>query len=102
MRPADVRPFVPVEPQPAQAVDDPGDHLPRRSLGVGVLDAQHERAAVPPRVQPVEERRPRAADVQVAGRRRSEADADHLGILTAIGHQLQCQLQLSANGSAQR
>ena len=75
VRPADVRPFVPVEPEPAQAVDDAGDHLPRRPLGVGVLDAQHERAAMPPREQPVEERRARAADVEVAGRGRRKADA---------------------------
>ena len=82
VRPADVRPFVPVEAEPAQAVDDPRDHLPRRSLGVGVLDAQHERAAMPPREQPVEERRARAADVQVAGRRRCEPDARaHLTIV---------------------
>ena len=56
----------------------PVDHLPRRSLGVGVLDAQHEHAAMPPRVEPVEERRARAADVKVSGRRRREADANHL------------------------
>ena len=40
-------------------------------------------AAVPAREEPVEERRAGAADVQVAGRRRSEADADHHSILTA-------------------
>ena len=83
VRAADVGPFVPVEPQPAQAVDDAGDHLPRRSLGVGVLDAQHEGAAVPPREQPVEQRRARAADVKVAGRRRGEPDADHPLIVTS-------------------
>ena len=53
----------------------PLDHLVRRALGVGVLDAQHEHAAVAAREQPVEERRARAADVQVAGGRRREADA---------------------------
>ena len=75
VRPADVGPFVPVEAQPAQAVDDAGHHVPRRALGVRVFDAQHERAAVPPGVQPVEQRRPGAADVQVAGRRRGEPDS---------------------------
>ena len=39
----------------------------RRPLEIGVLDAQDEDAAVPSREQPVEERRARAADVQVAG-----------------------------------
>ena len=48
--------------------------------GVGVLDAQHEHPAVAARKQPVEQRRPRTADVQVAGRRRSKADArSHTG-----------------------
>ena len=47
----------------------------RRSLDVGVFDAQHEHAAVAPGEEPVEERGARAADVQVAGRRGSEADA---------------------------
>ena len=52
------------------------------ALGVGVFDAEDERAAVPPREEPVEERRPRPADVQVAGRRRRKAHPDgHLMIL---------------------
>ena len=75
---ADLRAFVPVETEPAQAVEDALDHLRRRALGVGVFDAQHEHAAEPPREQPVEEGRAGAADVQVAGGRWSEADADHL------------------------
>ena len=73
VRAADIRPFVPVEAEPAQAVEDAVDHLLRRSLGVGVLDAQHEHAAVAAREQPVEERGARAADVEVAGGRGSEA-----------------------------
>ena len=78
VRSADVRPLVPVEAEPAQAVHDSRDHLPRRTFGVGVLDAQHERAAVPAGIQPVEQRRAGAADVQVAGGRRGKADADHV------------------------
>ena len=79
--PPTVGPLVPIEPEPAQAVENPFDHLRRRSLDVGVLDAQHEHAAVTTREQPVEERRARAADVEVAGRRRSEANSGsrHLG-----------------------
>ena len=66
------RPLVPVEAEPAQAVENALDHRLRRPLDVGVLDAQHEHAAMPARKQPVEQRRPGAADVQVAGRRRRE------------------------------
>ena len=76
VRPADARPLIPIETQPAQAVEDPRDHVLRRPLDVGVLDAQDERAAVPAHVEPVEERRPRAADVQIAGGTRREADSD--------------------------
>ena len=62
----------------------PVDHLLRRALDVGVLDAQHEHAAVTPREQPVEERRAGAADVEVAGGRRREADAREQTRLTIV------------------
>ena len=39
------RPLVPVELEPAQRVEDQLDVLGRGALAVGVLDAQHERAA---------------------------------------------------------
>ena len=79
VRTADLRPFIPVEPEPSQAVENAGDHVGRRALDVGVFDAQDERAAVPPRVEPVEERRARAADVQIAGGRGRKTNAwDHV------------------------
>ena len=46
-----------------------------RALDVRVLDAQDERALLPPREEQVVERGARAADVQGAGRRGREADA---------------------------
>jgi hypothetical protein len=79
VRAADLRPLVPVEAEPAQAVEDPFDHLVRRALDVGVFDAQDEHAAEPPREKPVEKRGTRAADVQVAGRRGSEATRGAIG-----------------------
>ena len=60
--------FIPVEAEPAKPVENAGHHLLGRPLHVGVLDAQHERAALAPRQQPVEERGARAADVQVSRR----------------------------------
>ena len=82
VRPADLRPFVPVQTKPAQPVEDAVHHFVRRALGVGVFDAQHEDAAEAPREQPVEQRRARAADVQVARGRGSEPNAGswHLGL----------------------
>jgi hypothetical protein len=69
------RALVPVQAEPPQRVEDLLDGLGRRALPVGVLDAQQVAAAVVAGLQPVEERRPGAADVEVAGGRGSEADA---------------------------
>src|SRR5206468_2343310 len=59
-----VRALVGIEPEPRHAIDDHAHRLVRRALAVRVLDAQNELAAVAPRVQPAEERRAHAADVQ--------------------------------------
>ena len=75
VRPIHLRAFVPIETKPAQAVEDAGDHFVRRALDIGVFDAEDEHTTMAPDVQPVEERRAGAADVQVAGRGRSEAKA---------------------------
>ena len=74
---ARIRPLVPIKPEPSQAIDDAGHHFPRRSFGVGILDAQHKRAPLLTREEPIEQRRPRAADVEIAGWRGGEADSDH-------------------------
>src|SRR5262249_582967 len=75
VRSADDRPFIPVEAEPSHPFENALDHFVRRALGVGVLDAQDEDAAVTPREEPVEERRSRAADVKITGRGRSESNA---------------------------
>ena len=77
------RPFVPIEAQPAQAVQDRRERLLDVPLLVGVVDAQDELAALPFGEQPVEQRRPHAADVQVAGRAGSETSADGHGLRDA-------------------
>ena len=78
------RAFVPVEAEPAQAVEDDVHGFLRIARGVGVLDAQDERAAGVAGVKPVEQRGARAADVQVAGGRRGKSDARfHVIYLTA-------------------
>src|SRR5262249_3290402 len=69
-------PLVPVEVEPAQAVEDGGLRLARRALGVGVLDAQHEGAAVPAREGPVEEGGACPAHVQEPRGARREAGTD--------------------------
>src|SRR5262249_34262399 len=73
---ADRRTFVPVQTEPAQAVENPLNHRVGRSFRVGVFDAEDEHAARPPCIEPVEERSARPTDMQVAGWRWSEANAD--------------------------
>jgi hypothetical protein len=77
VRSADVGALIPIEPEPAQPVDDARHHLPGRALRIGIFDAQDEGPAVAPREQRVEERRSGAAHVEVASWRRGETDADH-------------------------
>jgi hypothetical protein len=65
--------LVPIETEPPQAVQDPGDHLGRGPLHVGIFDAQDERAPVAARIEPVEQGCTGAAHVEIAGRRWGEA-----------------------------
>ena len=67
---------VPIEPEPFEPIDDRLDRGLGRTLAVGVLDPQQELAAEALGVEPVEQRRPRAADVQETGRRRRETGDD--------------------------
>ncbi len=60
---------VPVQAQPAHAVQDRVDRGLGRAGAIGILNAQQELAAFRPREQPVEQRGARAADVKESGRR---------------------------------
>jgi hypothetical protein len=83
VRTADVGALIPRQAQPPQAVEDPRDHVGRRALRIGILDPQDERAAVAPRVQPVEQRRPGSPDVEITGRRRRKTHPRaHAAIMT--------------------
>ena len=66
--------LVPIEAEPLEPLEDRAGALVGAARLVGVLDAQQELAAVLARVEPVEERRSRAADVQVAGGRGRESE----------------------------
>ena len=79
------RALVVAQPQPLHAVQD---HLRRfvgGALAVGVLDAQDELAAMTARIQPGEQRRAHAADVQQTGRTRRKAGTDGHGGIVGIG-----------------
>ena len=74
---ADLGALVPVEPQPAHGAQDDLGVLLGGARGVGIVDAQDEGAAVG--AGPVVDGGAGAADVQLAGGRRREADADGRG-----------------------
>ncbi len=61
------RPLVVVESEPGHALEDRIDRLGGGALTVGILDAQHEVAAVPPGIQPGEQRRACTTDMEIAG-----------------------------------
>src|SRR3982750_4494240 len=83
VRAADLGPLVPVEAEPAEAVEDGLQRLGDVALLVGVVDAQDELAAVLAGEQPVEKGRADAADVQVAGRAGGESRANHVSASVA-------------------
>ena len=68
--------FVGVEPQPSEPVHDRIVRRPRRTLAVGVLDPEHERAAPTACEKPVEQGGAGAADVKEPGRAGRESGAD--------------------------
>ena len=72
---ARLRPFVPVNAQPAQPVEDRTERRRRIARGIRVFDAEHERPAPVPREEPVEQRRARPAGVEITGGRGSETNA---------------------------
>ena len=74
-RAADLGAFVPVDPDPAEAVEDLADGVLDVPLLVGVVDPEDELAAVMPGQQPVEQGRPHPADVQETGRAGCESRA---------------------------
>jgi hypothetical protein len=78
---ADFWTLVPVHSEPGEAVVDEVQVLLAVALLVRVLDAQHEDAPRVAGVEPVEQRRTGAADVEEPGWTGREADAD-------LGHEI--------------
>lgn len=71
--------FVPVEAEPIEAVEDSGVGFGGVARFVGIFDAEDKFALGVAGVEPVEEGRAGAADVEVAGRGWGEAGADGIG-----------------------
>ena len=83
VRPTDIRAFIPIQPQPAQGVEDllfglgAGAHL------IGIFDAQDELTTVLAGKAQVEQRNIGCADVGVTGWRRGNSGTDGHGISRA-------------------
>ena len=58
---------VPIEPEPGEPVEDRGDRGVGGTFAVGVLDAQQHLPAGVAGIEPVEQRRAAAADMQKSG-----------------------------------
>ncbi len=80
---ADLDSLVPIDAEPAQAVDDVPPVFVGAPLLVGVVAAQDQRAALAPSEEPVVEGGPPAPDVEVTRRRRGKPDPD--GHLSTTG-----------------
>src|SRR4029079_9688657 len=66
------RTLVVIEAEPRHVLDDAALRLVRRAREVGVLDAQHELPAMPPRIRPGEVRRADVAEMQASRGARRE------------------------------
>src|SRR5256885_15105941 len=73
------RAFVPIKPEPLQPFVDCRHAFFDVPRSISIFDAQHEFAAVMAREEPIEQRGARATDVQKAGGRGGETDADFAG-----------------------
>src|ERR1700677_4805361 len=81
---------IPIESEPFEPVENCVPRGLGRTFAVGVLDAQQEPAVEALGVEPVEQRRARASDMQETGRRGGEAgnDGGHLqGSKRGIGNE---------------
>src|SRR5262249_48460425 len=92
--PAHARAFVPVEAEPAHRVEDRLHAVLRAALAIGVFDAQDELATLLPGPEPVVQGAAGSPDVQVAGGRRRESNAD-LGHGAAVSTARPCCANLS-------
>ena len=68
--------FVPGQTQPAQSLEDGLDAGLGVALDIGVVQAQHHGSVVVAGIEPIENKRARAADVEKTGGRRRKSNAN--------------------------
>ena len=67
-------PLVPVDAEPGEVLLDQGREGLGRALGIGIVEAQDQPAAMVPGEEPVDEGGPGIAEVEPAGGARGEAE----------------------------
>ena len=77
---------IPIEFEPFEAVKNGGHGCVVVALAIGILDAQQEFTLAPAGVEPIENRRPAAADVQITGRRGGKTHDGRWGCGHGLGH----------------
>src|SRR5208282_2376870 len=100
-RAADIRPFVPIEAEPAGIVDELALVAHLAALQVGVFNAQDERSALLAREEPVEERGARVAYMNLSGGRWGKADS-HLARNERLLHSKDVSREESWKGALRR
>jgi hypothetical protein len=68
--------FVPVETEPAEAIEDGQQRLGLVAIRISIIDAKDELPTLAPGEEPVEQRRSDATDMEVTRRAGSKASAD--------------------------
>lgn len=84
--------FIPIQPQPFHRAQDDLLVFLGGALGIGVLDAENEGAAHGTGERPVIDSSACSADVQLAGRRGGEADANRLRLVCHQAHFLSSRM----------
>ena len=72
---APLHPLIPAQTHPLEVLEDGRLGFARGPRDVGILDSEHERAARPACEQPIEEGRPRVADMQLTRGTGGETDS---------------------------
>src|SRR5262249_14971211 len=85
--PSDVRPLIPIQPEPAKVVDRRPDRLRARPRSVQILDAQNHAPARVSGRQPGNQKSARMPEVKSSGRRRRQP-ADDLCVRIRNSRQL--------------
>ena len=91
--PPDFRPFIPIETQPAERLQDRFQSLIHVAGPVGIVDPQHKLTIVMPGKQPVEQCCTHSPNVHITGGTGSKTGADRFRHLSSLSEQFRTTAQ---------